>query len=122
MKAFGEADKVNYIITTCRRAAFSYLRKKRRADYVVDESLDIVDDEADTPELWVLTKERMEYTHRAWKLLDEKSQMILSWKYQLEMSDSEIASELNIKPDIVRMRLTRARNNFKRKLQELEMI
>ena len=64
----------------------------------------------------------MEYTHRAWKLLDEKSQMILSWKYQLEMSDSEIASELNIKPDIVRMRLTRARNNFKRKLQELEMI
>ena len=119
-KKLSETDKINYIITTSRRSAISWMRKNKRIEYVDSESLDIFEDRSDTPEVWVLTKERLENTHKAWQGLDEKSKIILTWKYHLKLTDSEIASEMGIKPGSVRMALTRARNSFKKKVQELD--
>lgn len=87
---------------------------------MVNESLDIFKSESDTPEVQILIKESIANTYRAWQMLDEKSKTLLTWKYKLEMSDVEIASKLGIKPNSVRMRLTRARNSFKQQLRKLE--
>lgn len=122
LKTLGEEKKTDYIITTCRNEAFSYLRKKKPVEYVVNESLDVFESESDTPEVQILTKESIANTYKAWQMLDEKSKTLLAWKYKLEMSDVEIASELGIKPNSVRMRLTRARNRFKQQLRKLEMV
>ena len=120
LKTLSKTDMINYIITTCRREAISFLRKSNPVDYMENENLDAFECHSETPEMWILTKERFENTYKAWQMLDENTKMILIWKYKLEMSDAEIAEELGIKPGSVRMRMTRARNNFKQKIQELE--
>lgn len=49
------------------------------------------------------------YLIRIWPLLTPRNQYILRAKYILEKSSAEIAHELGIKSDSVRMALTRAR-------------
>ena len=96
------------------------MRKNKRVEYVDIDSLAVFEDQSDTPEVWVLTKERLENTYKAWQVLDEKSKTILTWKYQLELTDAEIAEEMGIKPSSVRMALTRARSSFKKKIQDFD--
>lgn len=122
LKTLGEKDKSNYIIAVCRHEAVSFLRKNKPLYYMEDADLNNIEDQADTPELWVLTQERLENTHRAWQKLDEKSKALLTWKYRLELSDAEIAKNLGIQPNSVRTYLTRARNNLKQKINETETV
>ena len=120
LKKLNKTDKINYIITTSRRSAINWMRKNKRVEYVDIDSLAVFEDQSDTPEVWVLTKERLENTYKAWQVLDEKSKTILTWKYQLELTDAEIAEEMGIKPSSVRMALTRARSSFKKKVQDFD--
>lgn len=120
LRSMEKSQQINYVITTCQRMSLSYLRKKKRIDYLDNESLEAFGSTPNTPELWVLTQEHIENTYAAWQQLDQKTKNILMWKYKLEMSDLEIAEELGIKPNSVRMSLTRARENFKKELEKLE--
>ena len=51
----------------------------------------------------------LEALSNIWPDLDPRSQYVLEARYLLEKSTDEIASELNIKPDSVRMAISRAR-------------
>ena len=53
-----------------------------------------------------------------WPLLDEKSRFLLSARYFLGMNQEEIAAELNIKPDSVRMEMPSARKKVRELLAE----
>ena len=53
-----------------------------------------------------------------WPLLDERSQYLLEAKYILEMESQEIAAQLGIKPDSVRVELSRARKRAQRLLTD----
>ena len=60
---------------------------------------------------YVIMQSQLEALQSIWPRLDMRSRYILEAKYILEKSDKEIADELHIKPQSVRMALTRARKN-----------
>lgn len=105
-------QQVNYIIATCRNTAKNYLRDtKRHAAYSFDEGFDLPDDQNSQSEIeWrLIHAEDLQLLSRVFPRLDEKSRYLLEARYMLDMSPKEIAAELNIQANSVRMLLSRAR-------------
>lgn len=112
LKTFDEQHLINYIVTSCRHTAFNEMRyRSRHPMYSINEALD-----ADSGTHTMHSME-MKYIHdedlrrmaKIWKDLDSRSQYVLEARYILGKSDADIANALGIKPDSVRMLLTRAR-------------
>ena len=57
---------------------------------------------------------------KIWADLDARTRYILESRYILEKSDAEIAEELQISPQSVRMSLTRARRAARKMMEEAE--
>lgn len=121
LRTLDERSLVNYIITAAKNTARSLLRRAPR------EKLPSVDDEqfADgklsdgvSVEDPVLRAESVKRLADIWPLLDERSRYLLEAKYILEMESQEIAAQLGIKPDSVRMELSRARKRAQKLLAE----
>ena len=105
-------QQVNYIIATCRNTAKNYLRDtKRHAAYSFDEGFDLPDDQNSQSDIeWrLIHAEDLQLLSRVFPRLDEKSRYLLEARYMLDMSPKEIAAELNIQANSVRMLLSRAR-------------
>ena len=103
---------INYIISACKNQARNYMRdKNRHAEYSIDEYLDMPNphDGADEIEMRLAYTDELEHLSKVWPKLDGRSRYLLESHYILEKSPYEIAANLGIKPDSVRMALTRAR-------------
>ena len=103
---------INYIISACKNQARNYIRdKSRHMEYSIDEYLDVPDQHngADEIEMRLAHTDELEHLSKVWPKLDERSRYLLESHYILEKSLYEIAENLGIKPDSVRMALTRAR-------------
>ena len=98
---------VNYIISTARNTAFSSLRGKRQEALWEDQE-QLLDPEP-LPEEAVITQEAIAGLARVWNGLDERTRYLLSAKYILNKSGREIADDLKMPPDNVRMALVRAK-------------
>lgn len=121
LRALEERQRVSYLITTVKNTAISALRVQARA---IVSSLD--------DEVWAAAKEsgadnnveELVFRRNAvaqlesiWPMLDEKSRFLLESRYFGCLSDAEIASRLGIKPNSVRMELSRARKKAKQFLE-----
>ena len=112
LKTLNRDRLVNYIIVACRNTAYNACTAQVRHfaedidDYVSEASSRHGDA---TVEDFVILQDQLEVLQKIWPKLDERSRYLLEAKYILEMSDAEIAVGLNIKPESVRMALTRAR-------------
>lgn len=112
LKSLDEPHRINYIITACKHAALNELRSRSRHPmFSIDENWD-----ADSGvhavrsmELNFIHEEDLRHMAQVWGDLDPRSQYVLEARYILEKSDAEIADALEVKPDSVRMLLTRAR-------------
>lgn len=105
----------NYIITVAKNTAFDIIRaRSRHPTFSFDELLDfpVFDSENNIEERIFLDIDR-ELVHQAWLQLPSQAQQLLSAKYILHLSDIEIAKNLGIRPNSVRMSLTRARRLFR---------
>ena len=60
-------------------------------------------------EMKYIHEEDLRHMARIWKDLDSRSQYVLEARYILGKNDAEIAAALGLKPNSVRMVLTRAR-------------
>ena len=113
---------VNYIISACKNRAFNYLRDyaKKRGDTSLEEEWELPDFSKDGKrvEEQILRDCEMEEFSNIWALLDERSRFVLESRYILDMTPQEIAKDLNIKPESVRMALTRARKNACKLMKE----
>lgn len=98
---------VNYIISTAKNTVYNFLRGKDREILWEDQEEPL--DPAPIPEEQIITQEDLYRLARVWVDLDEKTQYLLSAKYILKKSSKEIASDLNMPPDNVRMALVRAK-------------
>lgn len=108
-RSYGMAD---CIISACKNQARNYMRdKNRHAEYSIDEYLDTPNphDGADEIEMRLAYTDELEHLSKVWPKLDGRSRYLLESHYILEKSPYEIAANLGIKPDSVRMALTRAR-------------
>lgn len=109
LKKFDHAHLASYIITACRHTAYNDLRYKSRHKIC---SLDVEDGfelNSIDVEPQIIRIMDLEALSNVWQDLDPRSRYVLEARYLLEKSTDEIASELNIKPDSVRMAISRAR-------------
>lgn len=114
LRRLSESKRRNYVITTAKNTAISYLRREAvRKGISYDEwAKDCVGTEPeDDPEALILHQEEMELLQFIWEDLDEKSRYLLSSRYILEQSFEEIARELGVSSGSARMLLTRAKRS-----------
>ena len=109
----------NYVYTTVRNTALSYLsRKPRQGAQPLDENLPAPGGKG--PEEYYLSLEKEQTFRRAMEKLDETSRQILLMRYVLEEDDKQIALRFGVKPDSVRMMASRARARLKTEMKKLE--
>ncbi|MEG0322281.1 MAG: sigma-70 family RNA polymerase sigma factor [Oscillospiraceae bacterium] len=112
---------VNYIISACKNTAYNYVRDHAHPqespfeDYLNTAS---IDQDGHTLELRLMKREELDCLARAWPKLDERTRRLLEGYYILEKPMTALASELDIKPESVRMALTRARKKAYNLLEE----
>lgn len=103
---------VNYIISTCKHTALNHNRDQAvQNETPYEDYIELPDHEHDryAVELQMIKGEEAEALRRVLPRLDMRSQLLLEGYYFLDTPASELAEELGIRPDSVRMALTRAR-------------
>ena len=105
-----------YVVRTVQNKAFNYYNKHQKdmakGFYDIDgDSADSVIDDTYAPSEWFDMLETYEELGNAIKSLSERDRHLLFIKYNMELSDHEIAEIIGIKKDSVRQYLTRARRN-----------
>lgn len=112
LRRLSESKRRNYIITTVKNTAISYLRREsiRKGIAYDDWAKDCIGTQSEEdPEALVLRQEEMEALQLIWGDLDERSRYLLSSRYILEQSFEEMARELGVTAGSARMLLTRAK-------------
>jgi len=108
----------SYVVLTVRSVAINFIkrsdvRKKHTYLGAEDDMKDIISDsvtdDAESVESTVIYREKIKELRKAMLLLPERDRLLLEYKYILNMNDTEIAAQINIKPSSVREYLTRAR-------------
>lgn len=100
-----------YICISAEHIAISELRKRKRKHQLWFDDLSVAENQADnnTPEIIILKSEDNKAFVHVWNKLDSRSKYLLRSRFILKKDYSEMAQELNIKPESVRMAITRAK-------------
>ena len=122
LRGLEQRKQVNYIITTVRNQLKNYYRKKQRITiYSLDDENSFIGKTVsaeDNIEVFVFQKEQVLRLRSIWPLLSESTQQLLERKYILGQSNEEIADVFQVKPESIRMKLSRARKEALMRLQE----
>ena len=99
-------------------------RRRKRTDLSIEQSREITgtdpEDRSEAPEVPLLREEQVSLVHVALNLLSEEHRSILVLREMDELAYEEIAEILKINIGTVRSRLSRARNQLKIHLEELQ--
>ncbi|MEZ6134503.1 MAG: sigma-70 family RNA polymerase sigma factor [Pirellulaceae bacterium] len=99
-------------------------QRKRRPDLSIEQSREITgtdpEDRSEAPDERLLRQERVSLVHAGLDMLTEEHRHILVLREMEELSYEEIAALLSINIGTVRSRLSRARNQLKVHLEELQ--
>lgn len=114
---------VNYSISVARYTAYAYIRKKKRFESVPFENNDVVwhsqqvlDSRLDELVIKKIEGEKLYYI---WTHLKVRDQALLNMKYILDYTNEEIAEVLDVKPESIRMMLTRAKRSLSTELEKV---
>lgn len=108
---------VNYIITAAKNTAYNYCRdKKKELDF--DFEQEVIVDNYDSLEDDIIKRENLFCLDQVWNSLDSKTQYLLSAKYLLNKSGKEIANDLGMSSDNVRMALVRAKRKARQAMED----
>ena len=115
-------QQVQYALTTVRNLSYIMLRRQKRFEFISfdDIDLEIFTDESESLEDAVQRSVLNAGVRKIWNSLGLEDKIILQQKYVLHWSNEEIAEPLEIKPESVRMRLSRAKRNLIQQLQKQE--
>lgn len=99
-------------------------QRKKRPEYSIEQSREITgsdpEDRLEAPDEPMLRQERVSLVHHGLEMLSEEHRHILILREMDEMSYEDIAELLSINIGTVRSRLSRARNQLKAHLEELQ--
>lgn len=113
-------QQVQYALTTVRNLSYLLLKRQKHFEFISFDAIDfdIPADEASFTEVTVQRDLLDEGVRKIWNALEIDDKVLLEQKYVLCWKDAEIAGPLQIKPESVRMRLTRAKRNLMRELHK----
>ena len=108
LERLDQSRLVAYIAETAKNVAKNQLRRNR--DLVISvENFSRIPDAGESVEDKVISGLNLKAMEKLWDELPEDIQTLFRMKYFLHMSNEEIAQTLHIKPESVRMRISRAR-------------
>lgn len=119
LRSFDRNHLVNYIISASKNTAINHLKKEKRVtifsfddcqDSPIDLSFNPLEDRFEQLE----REDDLNRLHRIWPNLDERTKFLLEGYYILKKTPEEMANDLDIKVDSIRMALTRAKRNAKK--------
>ena len=119
LQSLEEHQLVNYIVTAARHHAINFLKKDGRETCISAEEAELLQN-AESAEDAVLGHEYARRLAEVWPLISDRNRYLLEAKYILDLSLLEIADSLKIKPDSVRMELSRARKQARELLYNME--
>ena len=111
-------QRLQYALTTVRNLSYILLKRNSHFSFIPYDCMDfdIASSDDTNPEVCAEKNAMTSAVKTVWKTLDPDDKVILEQKYVLYWKDSEIAMRLNIQPQSVRMRLTRAKRNLMKRL------
>lgn len=124
LRTLPEPALASYIVATARNTTIDHWRRQTCEQKMIISFEDIIGNlsEWETPDSSlddvIIQLEDRELVRAVWSKLDEETKRILEGKYWLEYENWELAQILGVKPDSVRMKLTRARRNLSKLLIE----
>lgn len=106
-------ERVQYGKAIVRNLSYVFLKRQSKFTMVAFEDVDtyLAVDETQLPETIISKKIQLVHIRKIWAELPVEDRILLEQKYVLDWSDNDLASTLGIKPQSVRMRLTRAKRN-----------
>ena len=111
LKTLDRQHLIDYLVTAARNTALNF-RRDNKAKYF-EELTDEQPSPEDTEDE-LIRKEDLYRLADVWNTLDEKTQYLLRARYILNKSGKEIAADLKMSPDNVRMAIVRAKRKAKR--------
>lgn len=113
-------QQVAYAQTTVRNLSYILLRRSNHFTFISFSSMefDLPAAEETFPDVIAEKSMHDAAIRKIWNALELEDKILLEQKYILRWRDEEIALPLNIKPQSVRMRLTRAKRNLVAELQK----
>ncbi len=113
-------QRVQYALTTVKNLSYLLLRRKNHFEFISFDAIDfdLFADETASTESVVQRDLLNEGVRKIWNALELEDKIFLEQKYVLYWEDAEIAELLQIKPESVRMKLTRAKRNVMKELQK----
>ena len=108
----------NYVYTTVSNTTLSHLSRKARQPVLPLE--ENVPAPAKGPEEYYLSLEKEQIFRRALEKLDDNSRQLLLLRYVLEEDDKQIAMRFGVRPESLRMMVSRARAKLKTEMRKLE--
>lgn len=120
LKTLDEKRLIHYVVAACRNNSINFLKKERKIDYfsIDDDSWlsgSKIPIEAPSIEDQVVLKEDIQQFQDLWPTLPAKTRFLLEARYILHKTSYEIAEDLGVSPESVRMAISRS----KRKIREL---
>ena len=110
---------INYLITAAKNTAYNFQRDKKSVIFLDDE--DEISNGEPALEDGLIMKENLFCLSQIWGQLDERTRYLLLAKYVLRKSGKEIAKDLNMPPDNVRMAVVRAKRKAYQAMQQCQV-
>ena len=112
----------SFVVILTRNVAINYLKhlnviQKHSYPLSEQDNAGSLDNSSSLDEI-VILRDKVSALARIWPHLPEQDQLLLSGKYILGLSDTELAQLVGCKPSSIRMKLTRARRNALHKMRE----
>lgn len=101
--------QIHYAVTATRNLTINLLIRKKKFTIENLDDLDPYIGDSYDLEAYVQHSENLRHFRTAWKSVPAETRLLLERKYILRQTDVQIASDLGIRPESVRMRLTRAK-------------
>ena len=117
LRGLSESQLVAYICTAAKHMAFNYCRDDKSslfADIEPEETPSSYDTED-----FIIKKEQMSNLLSVWNTLDEGTKYLLSARYILNKSGKEIAEELQMPANNIRMAIVRAKRKARKAMEQV---
>lgn len=118
LRTLEKQNLVNYIAVSCKNTAYNFFRDKK-PEIFLGEADDKYPDDSTPLDEYFAKEEDFTRLASAWPMLDEKTKYLLTGKYILKKSAKELAEDLKMPPDNIRMELVRAKRKARKTMEDM---
>ena len=118
LKSLERQNRINYVAVAYKNTAYNFFRDKK-PEIMLGDDIDQFGDDCPALDEYFFKEEDLMRLAAVWPLLDEKTRYLLNGKYVLKKSAKELADDLKMPPDNIRMALVRAKRKARKAMADM---